>query len=175
MPGSLSHLTKRFLDYLLSKPLGPSEVDQIQNWVTAGLAEIFFEQPQEDQRHGYHAALVVVADASAGPDVIEAALMHDIGKRHASLGIIGRSVASVMIRLRFRLPRRMVIYKDHGPTGAEDLTSAGASRLSVEFAKHHHGQRPANIDPNTWDLLQLADQPPNPRSLIRSEITSTTE
>ena len=175
MPGSLSHLTKRFLDYLLSKPLGSSEVDEIQNWLNAGLAEIFFEQPQEDQRHGYQGALVVIADADAEPDVIEAALMHDIGKRYASLGIIGRSVASVMIRLRFRLPRRMALYRDHGSTGAEDLTLAGASELSVEFAKHHHGQRPANIDPKTWNLLQLADQPPNPRSLIRSEITSTSE
>ncbi len=175
MPGSLSHLSKRFVDVLLSQPLSPNEVDAVEHWLTPKLAAIFFEQPPEDQRHGYHAALVVVSHRSASADLIEAALLHDVGKRHAELGIIARSVASVLIRLGLRLPHRMALYKDHELTAARELAAAGATRLSVEFAAHHHGSRPSGIDASIWNLLQLADQPPNPRSLIQTGITSATE
>jgi len=139
------------------------------------LAAIFFEQPPEDQRHGYHAALVVVSEGSNSSEVVEAALMHDVGKRHSHLGIVGRSVASVMIRLGLPLSPRFVQYRDHGQIAARELAEAGASRLSVEFATNHHGSRPPSFDTATWTLLLKADQPPNPRSLINVGITSTVE
>ena len=167
MHGSLSHLAKRFFDVMVSKPLSFDEVGAVEVWLSPTLAELFLEQPAKDQRHGYHAALVVVADVAATAEVIEAALMHDIGKRHASLGIIGRTVASILIKLGVPLPRRMALYKDHGPVGARELADTGASRISVEFAAPHHGSRPVEFDPAVWDMLQLADEPPNPRSLLR--------
>jgi hypothetical protein len=175
MPGSLSHLSARFFDVLQSKPLSGTEVRAVEHWLGPALAVIFFDQPPEDQRHGYHAALVVVADHSASDEVIEAALLHDVGKRHAGLGIVGRSIASVLIRLGAPLSPNMAVYKNHGLRAARELASAGANQLSVEFAEHHHESRPSYIDPTTWSLLQLADQPPKPRSLIRTGITSTTE
>jgi len=175
MKGSLSHLVKRFFDVLLSKPLSSDEISKVENWLVPALAELFFEQPPADQRHGYRAALVVVADADATADIIEAALMHDIGKRHASLGILGRTIASILIKLGVPLPRRMMTYRDHGPVGAHELAAKGASRISVEFAAHHHGSRPGEFDPAAWNLLLLADEPPNPRSLLRSGITSDTK
>ena len=175
MSGSLSHLSKRFFDVLVSRPLTAGEVDAVEHWLSPGLAAIFFEQPPKDQRHGYHAALVVVSDGSSSAEVIEAALMHDVGKRHAHLGILGRIVASVLIRFGLPLSKKMTTYKDHGLSAARELASAGATRLSVAFAAHHHTSRPPEIDPTTWTLLQLADEPPNTRSLIQTRISSTPE
>jgi len=175
MPGSLSHLSKRFLDVLLSRPLSSSEVEAVEHWLTPSLAEIFFSQPPEDQRHGYRAALIVVSERPSSSEFIEAALLHDVGKRHAGLGIVGRSIASLLIKLGLRLPTNMAIYKEHGLLAARELADAGATQLSVEFAAHHHGSRPSGIDPSVWNLLQLADQPPNPRSLIQTGITSVPE
>ena len=162
MPGTLGHLTARFFEVLRSKPLNPAEVEEVSSWLSAELQQLFFDQPPEDQRHGYQAAQVVIAGGESNASVVTAALTHDIGKRHARLGIIGRSLASIMIRLHFPLTQRMRIYRDHGTGGAEELARAGAASTVVEFARHHHGSKPAGFDEATWDLLVSADQPQRP-------------
>lgn len=162
MPGTLGHLTARFFEVLRSKPLNPAEAEEVSSWLSAELQHLFFAQPPEDQRHGYQAAQVVIASDESSAPVVTAALTHDIGKRHARLGIIGRSLASILIRLHFPLPQRMRIYRDHGAEGAEELARAGAASTVVEFARRHHGSKPAGFDETTWDLLVSADQPQRP-------------
>jgi hypothetical protein len=127
------------------------------------MAEVFFEQMTADQRHGYHAALSVISDGRSDSDVIAAALMHDIGKRHARLGVIGRSVTSIMILLGLPLTRRMLLYKDHGKNGARELARLGAPPLAIEFALHHQDERPRTIESQIWEILLSADQAPKAR------------
>lgn len=160
MPGSPAHLARRFVDVATSAPLNGSERAAVEAWLSPQLAEIFFQQPDHDQRHGYHAALSVIADGVSDPDVICAALVHDVGKRHAGLGLIGRSIASLLILMGIDLPERVRLYRDHGVEGARELGHALAPSLAIDFAIHHHGDRPASIDTATWDLLVAADQPP---------------
>lgn len=128
------------------------------------MAEVFFEQMTADQRHGHHAALSVISDGRSDSDVIAAALMHDIGKRHARLGVIGRSVTSILMLLRLPLTRRMLLYGDHGEIGARELTRMGAPSLAIEFALHHQGERPQTIESQTWEILISADQAPKARA-----------
>ena len=159
MPGSLGHLTRRFFDVLFATPLDSSERAAIEGWLDSGQAWAFFSQSDPDQRHGYHAALVTIA-AGADLDVIRAALLHDVGKRHARLGVLARSVASVAIRLGLPLTTRWRLYRDHGEVAATELAGLGCDGLIVDFARDHHGERPSGVPISTWDLLQLADQPP---------------
>ena len=159
MPGSLGHLTRRFFDVLFSTPLDVAERTAVEGWLDGGQAWVFFSQPDPDQRHGFHAALVTIARGGER-DVIRAALLHDVGKRHARLGVLGRSYASLAMRLGLPLTRRWQLYRDHGENAALELTSLGCADLIVDFARHHHSERPPGISTNTWDLLQLADQPP---------------
>ena len=89
---------------------------------------------------------------------MRAALFHDLGKRHARLGIVGRSVAGACRALGLPTRGRVRGYLEHGPIGARELERFGASDLVVDFARHHHdGRRPAGIPQETWALLQLAD------------------
>lgn len=164
MSGSLSHLTRRFFDVLTSKPLSISERATVVSWLAPEMAEVFFEQMDADQRHGYHAALSVISDGHDHGEVITAALMHDVGKRHAHLGVIGRSVASVMIVLGLPLTERMVLYRDHGGIGARELVELQAPSLAVEYALHHQGERPQTIESNLWNTLVAADQAPKART-----------
>ncbi|HEU5114051.1 MAG TPA: hypothetical protein VFU96_12100 [Acidimicrobiia bacterium] len=159
MPGSLGHLTRRFFDVLFATPLDSGERAAIEGWLDSGQAWAFFSQSDPDQRHGYHAALVTIA-AGADLEVIRAALLHDVGKRHARLGVLARSVASVAIRLGLPLTTRWRLYRDHGEVAATELAGLGCHGLIVDFARDHHGERPSGIPTSTWDLLQLADQPP---------------
>lgn len=141
-------------------------------WLDDGTGPIFFAQQHADQRHGYHAALTVIAAGVSEPDVVAAALLHDVGKRHAGLGLLGRTLASVMIVLGLPLGKRMTAYRDHDLLGARELGALGAPSLAIDFAMHHHRSRPPTIDSATWDLLVRADQPPKASSSLLSRITS---
>ncbi|MGH3651138.1 MAG: HD domain-containing protein [Acidimicrobiia bacterium] len=141
--------------------------------LTPELTELFFAQNHADQRHGHHAALSVIASGVDDGEVVIAALMHDIGKRHARLGIVGRSLASAFIVLGLPLTERMTAYRDHGLIGARELESVSAPPLAIDFAIHHHRERPESIDPGTWETLIAADQPPKASSKLVRGITST--
>lgn len=173
MPGSPAHLVRRFFDVATARPLTGSERHQVEAWLPPLLRGIFFEQPNHDQRHGHTAARAVIAAGFDHQDVVTAALMHDVGKRHARLGLIGRSVASVLILARVRLPERMAAYRDHGLIAARELGDVGAPSLAIDFALHHHGKRPQTIPPEIWGALVAADQPSKTPGAAGGEITST--
>lgn len=143
-------------------------------WLSPPLAELFFDQPMADQRHGYEAALSVVAAVGPGGDLVVAALVHDVGKRHSRLGVVGRSLASLLIKLRLPIPARARMYRDHGIVGARELAHVGAPSLAIDFALHHHGPRPVSIPMGTWDILNAADEPPKPSEIVRTRIMSRT-
>lgn len=144
----------------------------MKSWLTPEMADLFFAQASPDQRHAYHAALTAVASGTADADVVVAALMHDVGKRHARLGVIGRSVASVLIGLNAPLTERMAAYRDHPIIGARELAAVGAPGLAIDFALHHQEDRPSTIDPIVWKVLMAADQPPKTPAMLRRRITS---
>jgi hypothetical protein len=173
LPGSPAHLVRRFFDVATARPLTDSERQRAEEWLSPILGEIFFAQPDFDQRHGYEAAVSVIAAGYGEPDVITAALVHDVGKRHARLGLVGRSLASVLILTGVSLPDRMARYRDHGRVTARELGEVGAPSLAIDFALHHHGDRPKTIPVDVWDVLVAADQPAKTSRRGGGEITST--
>lgn len=168
MPGSLGHLTFRFFEVLSARPLREAEAQEVRSWLTPAQSWLFFSQSGADQRHGYQAALIA---RSAGLDVVgvKAAVLHDVGKRHARLGVFGRTFASLAIKARLPLSRRWRLYRDHGGIGSWELEALRSEPLVVEFARHHHGRRPPGIPAETWDILQHADQPPKTGQRGREE------
>jgi putative nucleotidyltransferase with HDIG domain len=145
---------------LWARPLLKSEVAAVSSWLDERERAVFLAQSNVDQRHGYTAALTVVALGVDDRTVIRAALLHDIGKRHSRLGVIERVLASLLILCRVPLWGRFLAYRDHGEIAARELERIGAEPLIVDFARHHHRSRPMTIDAGTWDLLLRADQPP---------------
>ena len=159
MPGTWAHLAKRYREGMFSAPLRPVEKAWARGFLTDPERCAFDEQSTADQRHGYEAARIAEATLGADPSAVRAALLHDIGKRHARLGLAGRAVASVAIRLRLPLWERARMYRDHGPIGSEELSGWGAEPLVVEFARSHHGARPSGIEPVIWEALRKTDKP----------------
>jgi putative nucleotidyltransferase with HDIG domain len=90
-------------------------------------------------------------------DLIRTALLHDIGKRHAHLGPVGRVLATLFVECRLPVHGRFRMYRDHGGLGAVELAELGAEPLVVTFARNHHGSRPDDVSPGDWELLENVD------------------
>jgi putative nucleotidyltransferase with HDIG domain len=164
MPGSWAHLAARFVDVVSSVALDPVERRTVEGWLRPGEDALFFSQSVADQRHGHTAALRIEQRAPDRLDLIRAALLHDVGKRHARLGPVGRVAASLAVRLHFPVRGRFLAYRDHGRLGAAELRDLGAEPTVVEFAEAHHEARPDAFDPTDWEALEEADAARLPRS-----------
>lgn len=157
-PGSLAHLAARFVTAVLARP--PSDADRA--WLASRLGpdemSAFLDQPVHDQRHGLDAARWVASSIDGRPDLVRAAALHDIGKRHSGLGVAGRVIASLAMKLGLPLTRRQAAYRDHGVLGAKELRELGAEPLVWRYAACHHGQPDPVIDESDLALLDRADR-----------------
>lgn len=90
--------------------------------------------------------------------MVRAALLHDIGKRHAWLSPVARSIVTAIAKLGLPVGCRGVLYLAHGRLAAEELSRLGAEPLVVDFAACHHEDRPDSINPEDWATLVAADR-----------------
>ncbi len=157
--GSWSHLVGRFFEVASAARLEGDERREVEFWLDReSEAAIFWAQPDADQRHGLEAARTIAVGQPGRRDLIRAALLHDVGKRHSDLGLIGRSLASMAAKLRLPVRGSWARYLAHGALGAEELARLGSETLVVEFARHHHQRRPTTIPAEDWDILVSADR-----------------
>jgi putative nucleotidyltransferase with HDIG domain len=157
MPGTWRHLAARFFSVLGAPPLTDDERRRVEVLLRPAEVAPFFAQHDMDQRHALEAATRVAELLPGRTDLQRAALLHDIGKRHSGLGVLGRVLASVAAKVGVKVGGRFRAYLDHGPAAAEELAGLGAEPVVVTFARHHHGARPAGIAASDWHVLMEAD------------------
>lgn len=94
--------------------------------------------------------------------VVQAALLHDVGKADARLGVVGRVAATVLelsgVR---RFPGRLGRYLDYPEHGARSLAAIGADERVVAWAREHHwpvGEGVAAFPPDVAAALAAADR-----------------
>ncbi len=156
--GSWWHLAFRFFQMAFARRLSPTEQLSVAALLfSADESRLFYAQSDRDQRHGYDAAMYVASKFSERLELQRAALFHDAGKRHAALGVVGRSIASFSMKLRLPDSRRVKLYRDHGILVAAELRGMGVEPMVSDYAEHHHGQRPRSINEHDWLLLHASD------------------
>lgn len=153
----LRHLVSRFFEVARGRGLGPREQAEAAALLAPGERTLFWAQSATDQRHGLLCARRVLRARPGRVYLARAALLHDVGKRHAELGAVGRAAATALRLVRLPVTSRMRRYLDHGELAAVELAAAGAAPLVVDFARHHHRSRPPSIPLDEWRLLQAAD------------------
>jgi hypothetical protein len=154
---TLGHLAKRFVGSLGSHRPSPSNQSALAALLSPDAAELFFAQPAMDQAHAIDVALAVRAVVPERTELIRAALLHDVGKRHAGLRVFGRSLATLLGMLRLPKSARARSYLDHGRLGAADLERIGEKGIVPAFASGHHGNCPEGVDRSEWEILTRAD------------------
>lgn len=158
--GSWWHLARRFLEVAFARSLSEFERFMADSLLRPGdESAVFWMQPTADQRHAFNAARRVQRFAPDRRDLMRAALLHDVGKRHSGLGLVGRSLASALAKLGGSPSGRMAAYLDHGALGAAELERLGCEPVVVAFARHHHEGRVPEVPEADWRLLELADEP----------------
>jgi hypothetical protein len=144
-------------------PRGPAADDA--DWAASQMLpdelELWKQMSRADRRHAVGVARRV--EAALGPDatrpVLAAALLHDVGKLDANLGVYGRVIATIsgavvrhdpdVIRdwTRTRgFTRRVGLYLQHPRLGGDMLALAGSDDLTVAWTRQHH------LPPDEWTL-----------------------
>jgi putative nucleotidyltransferase with HDIG domain len=170
----LGHYVRRFFTSLSRRPPTPADVRWAATVATPGEYALLERLSNPDRRHLIDSARQVEAALGPGADPVwlRAALLHDVGKYHADLGVIGRSVATVAAyglgRDRVRswagrdgLRGRFGRYERHGEIGADELRAVGSPEPVAEWsALHHHPDRFADsvIPADVLVVLDRADR-----------------
>jgi hypothetical protein len=172
--GAVRHLLARFFRSLRPSAVTPSDDAWAATFLTASEQTLYEAMPPVDRRHAIDGARAVARSVPepALHDAVEAALVHDVGKRHASLGVFGRSVATAIgwvvrsdtgrasLGASPGLRGRVGCYLRHDVVGAEEVAAAGGSNLAVGWtADHHHPGRFASLStsPGVVAALDAAD------------------
>jgi hypothetical protein len=150
------HLVSRFVGVVTSKRLSPEAQDEVNKILAPDAANLFWDQPAIDQRHAYDVSQRVRSTLGDDASALEAALLHDVGKRHSNLGAVARSLATVFDATHLPMPTNWRRYRDHGLLGALDLVAIGADPLAVAFARGTIEPTEV-IDQRVWDALVAAD------------------
>ena len=140
MTATALHLVKRFFGSL--RPGGPKPDDAA--WVVGLLSEaelaLWRRMSGADQRHAVGVARRL---GDRPPNVLVAALLHDVGKVASDLGTFERVLATSLRQWRMA---RFAPYYDHPRIGAELLDLAHSDPLVVTWAREHH------LPPDRWTL-----------------------
>lgn len=158
------HLVRRFFGSLW--PASPSRDDDA--WVRGILGPqeyaLWARLPNHDRRHSIAVARRVRRSLD-GTDFVddqrwlEAALLHDVGKLDARLGVLGRvgatlagaaaghDVAATWSERR-GMTRRVGLYLCHPEIGADRIRLAGGSEVAARWAAVHH-------DRDAWETTGI--------------------
>ena len=157
---SWGHLASRFFGSLGSgRPLSAAQIDTVNRYLHADVERaLFWDQPVLDQHHGLQSLQRLLESHPSRADLQRAALLHDVGKRHAQLGVVGRVAAWSVRKLGLPVTGRFRTFHDHGVLGSAELGRAKCETIVVEFARLHHGKRPDTIAASDWFALLEADR-----------------
>ena len=133
---------------------------------------LFYRFQESDQWHAYRVYNTLKEAGQSQPDLLAAALLHDVGKTKVNLSVWDRILIVVT---EFLKPGRVKIWGQgdlrswkrpfvvrlrHAHWGAEMTRSAGSSPLTIGLIRHHQDplpQDPKSIEDEMRCLLQWAD------------------
>jgi hypothetical protein len=153
-----SHLSRRFVISLW--PAAPKARDDawVRSILRPGEYDLWARMPNHDRRHSIAVARRVQAALADTADADErwlaAALLHDVGKLDARLGVLARVGATLAgaaaghdmaeaWSAKRGITRRVGLYLRHDEIGAEHIRLVGGTDAAARWAAAHH-------QPDAW-------------------------
>ena len=153
-----------------ARPLPDEARETITAVLTPEEAALFEQFSLSDQRHSYQVLCTLQANGQTHPDLLAAALLHDVGKTRAPLSIWQRSlivVAETFVPGKTAgwgqgqvdsWQRPFVVKAQHPAWGAAMVQAAGSRPLTIQLIGRHQDklpQTPALSEAEVDQLLRL--------------------
>ena len=156
----------------VARPLPPAAWKEIGDVLDSSEQDLFSRQSLAGQQHGYRVMRMLKLAGHGDPDLLAAALLHDVGKIHSQGG---RWAKSIVVLAEAFLPekanawasgepkgwkRPFVVKARHAEWGASSAKAAGSSPLTVSLIRRHQGPRLSVLvddEDRLLALLQRAD------------------
>lgn len=137
-----------------ARPLPETAVTHIKSILTDKEVELFNRFSASDQQHSYRVLTALQSAGQTHPDLLTAALLHDVGKTRVALTIWERSL---IVLAQALLPeksaawgqgtaggwqRPFVVKQQHPAWGAEMAQAAGSSPLTTALIRRHQDDLP---------------------------------
>lgn len=172
MISRLAYRSRQFWNALRS-PRKLVARESLQPHLTSTQYLLFRRMQPSEQAHAYQIFKSLKASGQTNPDLLAAALLHDVGKILYPLSILER--AMIVLGMRFLpgaaqrwaagtpsgLRRPFVVAARHAEWGADLASKAGANPRAVELIRHHQDPMLPDTDLDTQRLLtalQAADE-----------------
>ncbi len=141
--------------------------------LTAEQLALFRRMRRSEQLHSLRVMKTLRTQGHDHPDLLTAALLHDVGKSRYPLTLPERTLVVLVRRLAPRLAARwgagqprgwrraFVIARQHPLWSAEDMLAAGTSPLAAMLARRHQERLdnpPQSEEERLLRLLQAADE-----------------
>jgi hypothetical protein len=159
-----SHLSRRFVTSLWPAAPKPSDDAWVRSVLRPGEYDLWSRLPNHDRRHSIAVARRVqrqLAGTEHSDDKrwLAAALLHDVGKLDARLGVFARVGATLAgaaaghemaeaWSTKRGITRRVGLYLRHPELGAQRIRLAGGHDEAARWAAAHH-------DPATWEATGI--------------------
>jgi len=157
----LRRRARRFVLALRAR-VEPGEVEALSAYLTPAQVRLFSTMQSADQRHSLEVFGRLLREGHRDPDLLQAALLHDVGKARARLRVWHRVLVDLGQTFWPSAPRWLAA---HGPAalrwplevglrhpelGAEDARSAGCSDRAVALIRGDHGADLARLAAVLW-------------------------
>ncbi|MCC7129426.1 MAG: hypothetical protein B6D39_01185 [Anaerolineae bacterium UTCFX2] len=143
---------RQFWSALTAAPSEP-EAQHLEEVLSPSLMALFRQQPPAEQRHSLKVYARLVAQGENSPELLAAALLHDVGKSRSPLCAWERALVVLVQAAAPDLARRwgsgaqhdaargwrrsFVVAAQHPAWGAEMARAAGAAPLTVNLILRH--------------------------------------
>lgn len=142
------HLARRFLGAVTAR-VDPAELAPLGDYLSSPEQDLFRQMPVADQRHALDLFHRLHRDGHTDPDLLRAALLHDVGKALGRLPLAYRVIFSFSRLLSDRLARWLgepsrprwcrpfYLAAYHAELGAEAAARAGSNPRVVALIAQH--------------------------------------
>ena len=168
---SAIYRVRQFVSALLAH-VSPEDLREADELLPPPAQELFHRMGAPDQQHALNVMRALRRDGSAGPDLLAAALLHDVGKSAAQIRPWHRAIVVLSKRFAPRVlewlaageprgwRRPFVVHARHAAMGAEWAAQAGCSALAVSLIRRHQEplhRAPCGEEERLLAALQRAD------------------
>ena len=158
---------RQFWQAVTAKP-GNQDLELAHEYLSPPLMALFTQMQKSEQMHSISVFQDLLSHGEENPDLLIAALLHDVGKIKHPLSLFERIEIVIGTALFPKQSKKwgksqpqgwkrpFVIAQNHPQWGAETVKNAGASKQTVEIIRRHHEtitQENTKKTDNTLEIL----------------------